>query len=310
MSDFPRVPVADVDSVWPSLPVAGWQDTRDSLHLWSQVVGKVRMALTPATNHWWHTTLYLSARGLTTSLIPYGSSGGFEIEFDLRDHRLTVETTEGQRREIPLEPKPVAVFYTETMAALRDLAIDVTILRQPQEVEKAIPFDEDYEHAAYDADAAHRFWLLLVQAHRVLSEFRARFIGKASPVHFFWGAFDLAATRFSGRPAPRHPGGVPNCADWVQEEAYSHEVSSAGYWPGGDGEGVFYAYAYPEPDGFASFPVRPAAAFYSEQLHEFVLPYEAVRTANNPDLALLEFLQSTYEAAAELARWDRAALEA
>lgn len=299
---------ARLEGVWPSLPVAEWQDTRDTLHMWSQIVGKVRMALTPPVNHWWHTTLYLSARGLTTSLIPYGS-GGVEVEFDFCDHHLRVETTEGQRRVVRLEPKPVAAFYAETMAALADLGIEVKILRQPQEVEEAIPFDEDYEHAAYDPDAAYRFWRLLLQSHRVLSGFRSGFVGKASPVHFFWGAFDLAATRFSGRPAPRHPGGVPNCADWVQEEAYSQEVSSAGYWPGGDGEGIFYAYAYPEPAGFAGFPVRPASASYSPDLGEFVLPYQAVRTADDPDAALLEFLQTTYEAAAELGGWNRSALE-
>ncbi|HEY4408651.1 MAG TPA: DUF5996 family protein, partial [Acidimicrobiia bacterium] len=208
------------ERTWPTLPVADWEGTRDTLHMWSQVVGKVRMALTPPVNHWWHATLYVSARGLTTSLIPYGS-GGFEIEFDLGRHRLTVETTDGEVRTIPLEPKPVAAFYAETMAALGDLGIKVEILTRPQEVETAIRFEDDYQHAAYDPDAAHRFWLLLLQAHRVLSEFRGRFVGKASPVHFFWGGFDLAVTRFSGRGAPRHPGGVPNCADWVQEEAYS-----------------------------------------------------------------------------------------
>lgn len=299
---------AYADPLWPTLPVAEWQDTRDTLHMWSQVVGKVRMALTPAINHWWHTTLYVSSRGLTTSLIPYGS-GGFEIEFDFCRHRLTLETTDGEGRTISLEPKPVASFYAEMMDALRHLGIKVEILTRPVEVETAIPFEEDHEHATYDAEAAHRFWRLLLQAHRVLSEFRGGFVGKASPVHFFWGAFDLAVTRFSGRDAPRHPGGVPNCADWVQEEAYSREVSSAGYWPGGGGGGVFYAYAYPEPDGFAHFAIRPGAASYSDELREFVLPYDAVRTAEDPDLALLEFLQSTYEAAAELADWDRASLE-
>jgi hypothetical protein len=296
-------------STWPSLPLAEWQDTRDTLHMWSQIVGKVRMALAPPVNHWWHTTLYLSPRGLTTSLIPHGP-GGLEIEFDFRAHRLTMETTEGHRLAVPLEPKPVAQFYAETMAALKELGIDVDLLARPVEVEPAIPFAEDYEHASYDPDAAERFWRLLLQSHRVFSRFRGRFVGKASPVHFFWGAFDLAATRFSGRPAPRHPGGAPNCADWVMEEAYSHEVSSAGYWPGGGGEGVYYAYAYPEPAGFADFAVRPEAASYSTELREFILPYEAVRTARDPDRVLLDFLQSTYEAAAELARWDRPALEA
>jgi hypothetical protein len=293
---------------WPSLPVADWQDARDTLHMWSQIVGKVRMGMAPATNHWWHTTLYLSPRGLTTSLIPSGS-GGLEIEFDFRAHRLTMETTEGARHVVALEPKPVAQFYAETMAGLKELGIEVDLLARPVEVDPAIPFAEDYEHAAYDPDAAQRFWRLLLQAHRVMSQFRGRFVGKASPVHFFWGAFDLAATRFSGRSAPRHPGGAPNCADWVMEEAYSHEVSSAGYWPGGGREGVFYAYAYPEPEGFAAYPVRPDAASYSTELREFILPYEAVRTAGDPDGLLLDFLQSTYEAAADLAGWDRAALE-
>lgn len=293
---------------WPSLPVAEWEATRDTLHMWSQVVGKVRMALAPPANHWWHTTLYLSPRGLTTSLIPYGR-GGFEMEFDFRRHQLTLETSEGEARAVALEPKPVAQFHAETMEALRELGIAVEILPRPVEVVTAIPFPEDYEHAAYDADAAQRFWRLLLQANRVLSGFRGRFTGKVSPVHFFWGAFDLAVTRFSGRSAPTHPGGAPNCAAWVMEEAYSQEVSSAGYWPGGDGEGLFYSYAYPEPDGFADFPIRPDGAFYSKELREFVLPYESVRTADDPDRALLEFLESSYEAAAELAGWDRAALE-
>lgn len=298
-----------MSSSWPSLPVAEWQETRDTLHMWSQVVGKVRMALAPPMNHWWHTTLYLSPRGLTTSLIPNGP-GGLEIEFDFRGHRLTMETTEGARLAVPLESKPVAQFYAEIMGGLKELDIEVDLLARPVEVERAIPFAEDYEHASYDPDAAERFWRLLLQSHRVFSQFRGRYVGKASPVHFFWGAFDLAATRFSGRPAPRHPGGAPNCADWVMEEAYSQEVSSAGYWPGGGEEGVFYAYAYPEPEGFAGFPIRPAAASYSTELREFILPYEAVRTADDPDEVLLDFLQSTYEAAAELAHWDRSALEA
>jgi hypothetical protein len=276
--------------------------------MWSQVVGKVRMALTPPVNHWWHTALYLSARGLTTSLVPY-DGGGFEMEFDFRRHRLAIETSQGDQRAVPLEPKPVAQFYAETMAALGELGIEVEILPRPVETVKAIPFPDDHEHATYDPGAAQRFWRLLLQAHRVFSQFRGRFHGKASPVHFFWGGFDLAATRFSGRPAPTHPGGSPNCADWVMVEAYAQEVSSAGYWPGGGGEGVFYSYAYPEPDGFADFPVRPDAAFYSRDLREFVLPYEAVRAADDPDRALLEFLQSTYDAAAELGGWPRGALE-
>jgi hypothetical protein len=277
--------------------------------MWTQIVGKIRMALAPPVNHWWHTTLYLSPRGLTTSLIPHGSRG-LEIEFDFREHRLTIETTEGERFAVPLEPKPVAQFYAEIMGGMKELGIEVGLLARPVEVEPAIPFAQDYEHASYDPDSAERFWRLLLQSHRVFSQFRGRYAGKASPVHFFWGAFDLAATRFSGRSAPRHPGGAPNCADWVMEEAYSHEVSSAGYWPGGGGEGVYYAYAYPEPEGFADFPVRPEAASYSTELREFILPYQAVRTADDPDGVLLDFLQSTYEAAAELGRWDRAGLEA
>jgi hypothetical protein len=301
-------PADAAELAWPSLPVAEFEQTRDTLHMWSQVVGKVRMALAPPVNHWWHTTLYLSPRGLTTSLIPYGR-GGFEMEFDFRRHQLSLETSDGERRAVPLEQKPVAQFHAETMAALRELGIEVEILPRPVEVVKAIPFPEDYEHAAYDPDAAQRFWRLLLQADRVFSEFRGRFRGKASPVHFFWGAFDLATTRFSGRSAPTHPGGAPNCANWVMEEAYDQEVSSAGYWPGGDGEGIFYSYAYPEPDGFADYPVRPEAASYSRELREFVLPYEAVRTADDPDRALLEFLQTTYEAAAELGGWNRAVLE-
>jgi hypothetical protein len=234
---------------------------------------------------------------------------GLEMEFDLVDHRLALRTTDGQHAGVGLEPQSVARFYEATMAALGDLGIGVSILARPVEVAEAIPFAEDETHHAYDASAAHDFWLALVEAHRVMTRFRNRFIGKASPVHFFWGAFDLATTRFSGRAAPKHAGGVPNCADWVMELAYSHEVSSCGFWPGGSAEGSFYSYAYPEPEGFADWPVTPAAATYSPELGEFVLPYEAVRTAADPDVVLLSFLQSTYEAAAERAGWDRAALE-
>jgi hypothetical protein len=258
-------------------------------------------------NHWWQVPLYVSARGLTTSLMPTGGRG-LEIEFDFVDHVLDLRTTDGERRQVALEPRSVASFYAATMAALEELGVRVHFLARPSEVAEAIPFEEDEVHKSYDADAAHRFWLALVQVHRVLLGFRARFIGKASPVHFFWGGADLCTTRFSGRPAPQHPGGVPNCPDWVQELAYSHEVSSCGYWPGGE-EGAFYAYAYPEPDAFADWPVEPAAAFYDHDLGEFLLPYAAVRTAPDPDAALLAFLQTTYEAAAELARWDRAGLE-
>ncbi|HEY7946832.1 MAG TPA: DUF5996 family protein [Acidimicrobiales bacterium] len=297
------------DGVWPDLTLARWEDTRDTLQLWTQVVGKIRMALEPMVNHWWQVTLYVSARGLTTSLMHAGGRG-LEIEFDFIEHALFLRTSGGELRSVALEPRSVASFYKATMAALDELGMAVKIFPRPQELPEVIVFSEDEQHASYDADAVHRFWLALVQAHRVMAQFRARFVGKASPVHFFWGGADLAVTRFSGRQAPKHPGGVPNCADWVQELAYSHEVSSCGYWPGGDGEGMFYAYAYPTPEGFGDWPVTPEAAFFDTALGEFVLPYRAVRTADDPDAMLLSFFQSTYEAAAELAHWDRAALEA
>ena len=295
-------------SDWPKLVVDEWRDTRDTLHMWTQVVGKVRMALTPAVNHWWHVPFYVSSRGLTTSLIPYGGRS-FEMVFDFCEQQLHIDTADPDRRNVALEPKPVALFYEQTMAALADLGIEVKILARPVEVAVAIPFAEDYEHASYDADAAKRFWKVLVHTDRVLREFRGRFVGKASPVHVFWGGLDMAVTRFSGRTAPRHSGGVPNVADWVMHEGYSHELSSAGYFPDGGTEGAFYAYAYPEPEGFAGCPVRPAEARYEPSLGEFLLPYETVRTAADPDATLLDFLQTTYEAAAELAHWDRAALE-
>jgi len=293
---------------WPELPLSEWEDTRDSLLLWTQVVGKVRMALEPRLNHWWHVALYVSARGLTTSVM-HVDGRGLEMEFDFIDHHLDLRTSDGQTRQVALEPRSVASFYKATMAALDDLGVHVKILARPVEVATAIPFEQDEQHSAYDADAAHRFWGVLLGAHRVMARFRARFVGKASPVHYFWGGADLAASRFSGRSAPKHPGGVPNCADWVQELAYSHEVSSCGYWPGGGGEGCFYSYVYPQPQGFAHWPVQPAAAHYDHTMGEFILPYASVRTAEDPDATLLAFLQSTYEAAAELAGWDRAALE-
>jgi hypothetical protein len=298
-------------SAWPDLTLSRWQDTRDTLHLWTQVVGKVRMALTPMINHWWQVPLYVSARGLTTSLMHTGGRG-LEIEFDFVDHALEIRTTDGARRRVALEPRSVASFYAATMGALDELGVHVTVFPRPSEVVEAIPFGHDERHRSYDPDAAQRFWLALVQAHRLMLQFRARFIGKASPVHFFWGGADLATTRFSGRAAPKHPGGVPNCPDWVQELAYSHEVSSCGFWPGGDseGEGTFYAYAYPQPEGFAGWPVEPADAFYAAELGEFLLPYTAVRTAADPDTTLLSFFQSTYEGAAVLGNWDREALEA
>jgi hypothetical protein len=292
---------------WPDAPT-GWEDTRDTVHLWTQVVGKIRLALAPMVNHWWQVPLYVSARGLTTSLM-HVDGRGLEIEFDFVDHVLALRTTDGRTRQVKLEARSVASFHHETMAALDDIGVPVTIVPRPVEVERAIPFAEDDEHRSYDAAAVHRFWRLLVQTDRVLNVFRSRFIGKASPVHFFWGSFDMAATRFSGRPAPKHPGGVPNCPDRVQEMAYSHELSSCGYWPGGSAGGSFYAYAYPTPAGFADWSVAPAAASFDAGLGEFLLPYEAVRTARDPDATLLAFLQSTYEAAAELGRWDRSALE-
>ena len=294
--------------MWPDLTLSRWQDTRDTLHMWTQIVGKVRMGLTPMINHWWQVALYVSARGLTTSLMHAGGRG-LEIDFDFVDHVLDLRTTDGQRQRVSLEPRSVASFYAATMAALDKLGVTVHLFARPSEVVEAIPFDLDELHHSYDPDAARRFWLALVQAHRVMLRFRARFIGKVSPVHFFWGGADLAVTRFSGRPAPKHPGGVPNCPDWVQELAYSHEVSSCGFWPAGSEEGAFYAYAYPQPDGFADWAVEPAAAYYDATLGEFLLPYSAVRTASDPDAALLSFFQTTYEAAAELAGWDRAALE-
>ena len=294
--------------VWPRLTLSEWEDSRDTFHMWSQIVGKIRLALMPMVNHWWQVTLYVSARGLTTSLMHAGPVG-VEIEFDFVDHVLTIRTSDGRGRDVKLEPRSVASFYEETMASLRELGITVSIYPGPVEVVEAIPFPDDETHCSYDAEAMQRFWHALLRIHDVMLRFRGEFIGKASPVHFFWGAFDLAVTRFSGRRAPAHPGGVPNCPDRVQRLAYSHEVSSCGFWPGGDPEGLFYAYAYPQPEGFAAARVAPAAARYDEELGEFVLPYTAVREADDPAATLLAFFRSTYEAAADLGRWDRAALE-
>jgi hypothetical protein len=295
---------------WPILSLDQWQDTYGTLHLWSQIVGKIRLAQMPWINHSWHVPLYVTACGLTTSLIPYDSRA-FEIDFDFIEHRLDIATSEGERRSFALKPMSVADFYRKIMRTLGELGLKVRIWPMPVEIPDPIqPFPENKEQAAYDPEAVVRFWRVLLQAHRVFTDFRARFIGKVSPVHFFWGAFDLAVTRFSGRTAPKHPGGVPNCADWVMEEAYSHEVSSAGFWSGaGLGEAAFYAYAYPEPHGFNEYSVRPKMAYYHKELGEFILPYEVVRTADEPDIMLMEFLQSTYEAAADLAEWDRNALE-
>lgn len=293
---------------WPSLRVEDWTDTRDTLHLWTQIIGKVRLIHAPLINHWWNVTLYVSARGLTTFTIPYGSDA-FEMELDFVDHRLAIRRSNGARRAVLLEPKSVAQFYGEVMRALEELGIEAEIQSTPNEIEPAIPFAEDEVHASYDPAAVQLFWRQLLQADRVMRHFRAHFMGKASPVHFFWGSFDLACTRFSGRDAPPHPGGAPNVGDWVMVEGYSRELSSCGFWPGGGEEGAFYAYAYPEPAGFATHRVDPDEAFYSAENGQFLLPYEAVRKATNPDEVALGFLQSTYEAAAINGAWDREALE-
>jgi Family of unknown function (DUF5996) len=290
---------------WPELPLAAWQETYATLHMWSQIVGKVRLALSPRLNQWWEVPFYVSATGLTTSAIPY-AEGIFEVEFDFIHHRLTIKTSQNTAATVGLRRRSVADFYREFMAALASLGIAVKIWRMPVEIPNPIPFDQDTQHAAYDPEFANRFWRILASSEKIFVEFRARFIGKASPVHFFWGSFDLAATRFSGRRAPERPG-----ADFVTREAYSHEVSSAGFWPGGSEVkgAAYYAYAAPEPEGFAQRPVRPAQAFYHPQMKEFLLMYDDVRTAASPRAALLDFLQSTYEAAAELAKWNRKELE-
>ena len=293
---------------WPALSLTSWDDTRATLHMWLQIVGKIRLQLEPMINHWWQVTLYVSARGLTTGLMPT-TSGGLEIEFDFSTNTLQLQSTDGSEAHVALEPRSVASFYADVMRALDALSVPVKIVATPNEIVDAIPFARDETHRSYDATAARTFWLQLVNAERVMTRFRGGFIGKVSPVHFFWGAADLAVTRFSGRTAPPHPGGVPNCPDWVQQLAYSHEVSSCGFWPGGGDEGFFYAYAYPAPDGFSGWPVEPAAAFYDKGLGEFLLPYREVRKADDPDGMLLSFFQTTYEAVAELGRWDRASLE-
>ncbi|WP_431245548.1 DUF5996 family protein [Leifsonia xyli] len=285
----------------PELAVASWQATRDTVHLWTQIVGKIRMALTPPVNHWWHVTLYLSARGLATGPIPV-PGGILDIEFDFVDHRLVLRTSDGGRRDVALAGMSVARFYESTMRALGELEVEVSIHPVPNEVVVAIPFADDTEHCTYVPEQAQAFWRQLIDAQRLLQRFRSQFTGKASPVHYFWGAMDLAVTRFSGRPAPAHPGGVPNCPDRVMLEGYSHEISSAGFWPGGGEEGAFYSYAYPAPEGFAEAPV-PEGAFYSEELGEFLLPYETVRAAADPDALVMEFLQATFDAAERLGRW-------
>ena len=297
-------------SPWPALAYDQWRDTQATLHRWTQIVGKIRLVQTPWVNHSWHVPLYLTARGLTTSPIAHGSRI-FEIDFDFVDHQLRIKTSEGGTETLRLAPRAVAEFYQELFARLKALGLEISIRTMPSEIPEATPFDQDWTHAAYDEEQVGRFWRALVQADRVFKVFRSRFIGKCSPVHFFWGSFDLAVTRFSGRRAPAHPGGVPNLPDWVAREAYSHEVSSCGFWPGGEAMPypVFYAYAYPEPVGFKSASVGPAGTRYDSTLSEFILPYEAVRQATSPDATLLEFLQSSYEAAADLGGWDRPELE-
>jgi len=304
------VPSSALSEAWPSLPLEAWSDTCATLHLWTQIVGKIRLVQSPWQNHSWQVTLYVTARGLTTSPIPYGTRI-FQIDFDFIDHRLTVQSSDGGIGALALEPQSVAAFYTRLMEEMGKLNLHVNIDRLPNEVADPIRFDQDETHRAYDREYAHRFWQVLVQADRVFKEFRAPFIGKCSPVHFFWGAPDLAVTRFSGRAAPQHPGGIPHLPDWVTREAYSHEVSSCGFWPGGGAISypVFYSYAYPEPVGFSDARVKPDAAFYSRDFREFILPYDVVRQSESPDNTLLDFLQTTYEAAANLAKWDRASLE-
>jgi hypothetical protein len=294
------------DQAWPALTLADWKDTLETLHMWTQIVGKVRLAISPYLNHWWEVPLYVSARGLTTSPIPY-SGGIFEIEFDFIEHALRIETSRGETEVLELAPRTVADFYADLMETLHSLAIPVKIWPMPVEIPNPIRFDQDTTHASYDPEYANRFWRILVSVDSILKEFRGRFIGKSSPVHFFWGSFDLAVTRFSGRPAPERSG-----ADRMTKEAYSHEVSSVGWWPGGGDitSPAFYSYAAPEPAGFKEAPVRPAKAFYSLQLNEFLLSYDDVRAAADPRAALLDFCQSSYEAAANLGKWDRGSLEA
>jgi Family of unknown function (DUF5996) len=295
---------------WPSLPLEAWSDTCATLHMWTQIVGKIRLAQSPWINHSWHVTLYVTSRGLTTSPIPYGNRT-FQIDFDFINHQITIQSSDGGMAGFSLQPQSVAAFYGRLKDEMAKLDLHVNINQKPNEIPDPIPFDQDETHKAYDQVYANRFWRVLVQADRVFKEFRARFVGKCSLVHYFWGAPDLAVTRFSGRPAPEHPGGVPHLPDRVAREAYSHEVSSCGFWPGGGpiAYPVFYSYAYPEPSGFTSAPVKPNAAFYSKDLREFILPYDVVHAAESPDETLLDFLQTTYEAAANLANWDRNFLE-
>jgi Family of unknown function (DUF5996) len=299
-------------SGWPELPLDAWEATRATLHMWSQMVGKTRLALSPMENHWWQVALYVSARGLTTSAMPYGERE-VDIEFDLLDHRLVIRTSDGGVADLRLEPVSVAEFYERYLGVLAELDVHVRLWSHPVEIATAIPFPQDETHASYDAKSAERFWRVLTEVDRVFKTFRGRFVGKSSPVHFWWGSFDLAHTRFSGRPAPRHPGGIPNLADWVTREAYSHECMSVGWWPGNvDGpirEPAFYAYGYPEPPAAAEAVIRPASAAWVPSMREWVLPYDAVRLADDPDQTLLAFAEDAYEAVAVRGKWDRKALE-
>ncbi len=299
------MPASDTSTLWPALPLDSWKDTYATLHMRTQIVGKVRMALTPLVNHWWNVPLYVNSRGLTTSSIPYRATP-FEIWFDFLDHQLVLQLCDGSRKTLPLAPRSVADFYREFLDMLRSAGIEVKIWHMPVEIPDPIPFDQDRVHTSYDPNAVRKFWRILLSVQAVFDEFRSQFIGKCSPVHFFWGSFDLAVTRFSGRPAPARPG-----ADRITQEAYSHEVSSVGWWPGsGNINGpAFYSYAAPEPEGFRNAPARPTAAHYDAQLGEFILMYDDVRTSANPAASLLEFCQSTYEAGASLGKWDRDALE-
>jgi hypothetical protein len=296
---------------WPALPLAEWQDTYTTLHRWMQIVGKTRLQFAPMQNHWWNCTLYLTTRGLGTSPMPDGART-FEVDVDFIDHSLVVTTSDGAIRTIPLKPRSVADFFAEYLETLRSIGIRPRIWPVPQELDDNLRFDEDRIHTSYDPDASHRFWRALADIDRVLKTYRAKFLGKSSPSHVWWGSFDIACTRFSGNRAPPHPGGVPNCADYVMTEAYSHECISVGWWPGSAGrmdEPGFYAYAYPEPTGYAVAAIKPAGAYYHPQLRDWVLPYDAVRNAPDPDAAALEFFESTYSAAADLGHWDRTALE-
>jgi len=297
------------EKMWPALPVNSWKKTYETLHMLTQIVGKIRLATTPMENHWWNSTLYVTPTGLTTSVM-YHNEVPFKIDFDLNNHFLVIKQAFYHEKRIPLESRAIADYYKDIMSTLESVGISLKLWSTPVEVESGIPFEKDYIHSTYDGEAANKFWRILVQSSRLFTEFRSRFLGKVSPVHFFWGAFDLAVTRFSGRKAPTHPG-VPNCPQHVMVEAYSHEVSSCGLWPGGGPfEGpVYYSYSYPEPPGFRDAKVKPAEAYYETKMGEFILPYEQVRTSHSPEQSLLSFLQSTYEAAATASKWERNLLE-